>query len=296
MNDTIIEFRQAMAAAGIELAAGQHVTPDGKLHRARAADDKAGALSIWYTLHLDSPASGVAGNWKTGASVRWCSKRQSALTPAERQELARRIEQDRQRIEQEQQARHAEAARRARLVWDRAGGASSAHAYLLKKRIGAGLARQADGVLLLPVVDFSGTLHGLQSIDGKGGKRFSSGMAKKGHFIPVGGLPDGSRPLWIAEGWATASTLAELRPEACHIAGLDAGNLQAVATEARKRWPKLQIVIAGDFDAIGRQRAEEAAEQSRAMLLPPPAHIPEGVTDWNDLYTTKREGVPHELG
>lgn len=282
-----------MQAAGIELAAGQSVTPDGRLHRARAADDKAGALSIWYNMHPDSPASGAAGNWRTGARLTWCGKRQSSLTPAERQELARRIEQDRRRVEQEQAARHAEAARTARRIWDRAEPASPSHAYLQRKGIAPGVARQLDGLLLLPVYDFDGALHGLQFIDETGGKRFSSGMSKRGHFIPTAGLPDGSRPLWIAEGYATASTLAALKPEVCHLAALDCGNLAAVALAARKRWPKLRIVIAGDFDAVGRQKAKEAAEQARALLLPPPAVIPPNCTDWNDIYTARRQGVQH---
>ncbi|WP_414041391.1 toprim domain-containing protein [Acidithiobacillus sp. M4-SHS-6] len=261
-DNPVIVFQEAMDAAGIHLAAGQSIASDGKLHRARASDDKAGARSIWYNLHLDQPASGAAGNWKTGATVRWCSKRQSTLTAKERETLRLRIEADKQRAEREQAARHADAARRAAWVWDHAKPASPQHPYLLKKQVPVGIGRQKDGLLILPIFDFGGTLHGLQYIDGRGAKRFSSGMGKRGHFIPTGEIPDGTAPLYIAEGYATAATLAAMKPNACHIAGLDCGNLINVATAARERWPRLQIVVCPDFDAVGQSKGRAAAEVS----------------------------------
>ena len=150
-------------------------------------------------------------------------------------------------------------------------------------------ARQSGASLVLPVVDFTGQLWGVQFIQPDGSKRFISGMAKQGHFIPTGGHPDGTRPLWIAEGWGTASTLATMRPNVCTIAACDAGNLHSVAIEARRRWPALDIVIAGDFDAVGTTKAKDAAIAARASILPPPAQIPPGCTDWNDWANHRRE-------
>ena len=131
------------------------------------------------------------------------------------------------------------------------------------------------------------------SLMGRGGKRFIGGMAKAGHFIASGGIPDGTRPLWIAEGHATAATLSALQPNVCTIAACDCGNLLAVALEARRRWPALDIVVGPDFDAIGRQKGQEAAEKARARILPPPAEIPPGCTDWNDVAAARRQGVNH---
>jgi putative DNA primase/helicase len=118
-------------------------------------------------------------------------------------------------------------------------------------------------------------------------------MKKSGAFIPVGERPDGTRPLWIPEGWATACTLQALRPSVCVIAGLDAGNLQAVAMEARRRWPSLDMVLCADFDPVGISKAREAALVARARILLPPAQTPEGATDWNDVIIANRQGVPH---
>ncbi len=289
VNTVQESFFNALRSAGVFLAADAHIIPDGQLHRARAADDKAGALSIWYNLHLDTPASGVAGNWKTGARLTWCSKRQSALTASESAEIARRITEDKRRAQEATEARHKDAAAKAIRIWTDAAPASPRHPYLERKGIALGIARQSGASLVLPVVDFSGALHGLQFIDAEGGKRFISGMAKAGHFIPTGGNPEDTRPLWITEGHATAATIQAMRPEVCTIAACDAGNLLSVATEARRRWPSVSLVVCPDFDAIGRQKGQEAAEKARAKILPPPERIPEGATDWNDWANHRRE-------
>lgn len=294
VNNPLVAFREAMRASGVFLAADAHITPDGQLHRARAADDKAGALSIWYNFHPDAPASGAAGNWRTGARLTWCGKRLSALTASERIEIARRITEDRKRAQEGAEARHRDAAAKAVRIWADAAPASPNHPYLVKKQIAPGIARQSGASLVLPVADFSGALHGLQFIDEQGGKRFISGMAKQGHFIPSGGTPSPDRPLWIAEGHATACTLSALQPGVVVIAACDAGNLLSVATEARKRWSGIDLVVCPDFDAIGRQKGQEAAEKARARIVKPdrlPSDLPAWVSDWNDWQQFRRQGV-----
>ena len=285
MDNSVEQFRNALADAGVILAAGSQIIPDGKLHRCSAAADKSGQRTAWYRLHLDAPVAGAGGDWRTGVSTRWCSKRESSLSAKERAELAARILRERAEAEAETKARHADAAARALRIWTDSVPANPNHPYLLKKQIQPGISRQHLGALVLPVADFSGALHGLQFIDEQGGKRFISGMAKQGHFIPTGGHPDGTRPLWIAEGHATACTLSALQPGVVVIASCDAGNLLSVATEARKRWPSVSLVVCPDFDAIGRQKGQEAAEKARAHILPCdklPADMPKSCTDWND--------------
>lgn len=290
MNSPVTEFQNALIGSGIFLAANTPIIPDGQLHRVRAADDKPGALSIWYNFHPDAPASGVAGNWRTGARLTWCSKRQSALSASERAEIARRITDDRKRAQEATEARHKAAAAKAVRIWANSPPAAARHPYLDRKGIIPGIARQSGPSLVLPVMDFDGQLHGLQFIAEDGGKKFLTGMSKQAHFIPVAGLPDGTETLYIAEGFATSATLQTLKPDVCHVAALDCGNLASVAQEARKRWPDISLVIAPDFDLIGQQKGRDAAIASRAMILPMPAHIPDGCTDWND-WKTARKGM-----
>ena len=289
----IEQFLAALAAGGIELAKGERIIPDGKLHRVCLATDKPGQRTGWYRLHLDPPPAGVAGDWRTGCRVKWCATRPERLTTDERDALLRRIEQERATAQTEREAQHYEAAKRGAWVWKHAKPAAPNHDYLRRKGLEPGIARQRGDALVLPVLDFPGYLRGVQYIRPDGQKRFLSGMKKAGAFIPVAEKPDGKRQLWIAEGWATACTLQALRPLVCVIAGLDAGNLQAVASEARRRWPALDIVVCPDFDRAGRQKGQEAAEKARAKILPPPAEIPPGCTDWNDVMTARRQGVAH---
>lgn len=294
----ITAFAEAMQDAGVAPASPSALVADGLLHRHHIEGDRPGTLNGWHVLHLDSPASGAAGNWRTGAKLTWCGKRLSALTASEREVLRLRIEQDRRRAQAEQTARHQIAAAKASRIWASSAPADPSHPYLQRKGIQPGIARQSGSSLILPVVSFDGQLYGLQFIDEDGQKRFTKGMAKKGNFIPVDKIPDGIRPLWIAEGWATSSTLAAMKPTACVIAALDCGNLQSVALAARKRWPSLDIVIAPDFDAVGQQKGREAAIAAQAKILPPPAVVPPGASDWNDRHCwrkSQRQGVHHDF-
>jgi len=291
MNDHRIEFFNALQSGGVGPASPSALVADGLLHRHRIEGDKPGSLNGWHVLHLDSPASGAGGSWKAGHSVKWCSKRLSALTAPERALLSQRIEEDKRRAQEATEARHRDAAAKAARIWTDAAPASPRHPYLERKGIAPGIARQSGASLVLPVVDFSGALHGLQFIDEQGGKRFISGTAKQGHFIPTGKAPDGTRPLYIAEGWATAATIQAMRPNVCTIAACDAGNLPSVATAARRTWGGVPIIIAPDFDKVGQEKGREACTQVGGHWLPTPADLPTSCTDWNDWRQFQRQGV-----
>ncbi|MHB1322332.1 MAG: toprim domain-containing protein [Acidithiobacillus ferrivorans] len=296
MNDHRIEFFNALQSGGVGPASPSALVADGLLHRHRIEGDKPGSLNGWHVLHLDSPASGAGGSWKAGHSAKWCSKRLSALTASERALLSQRIEQDRKRSQEAQEARHKDAAARALHIWKPLPPASPRHPYLERKGIAPGIARQSRGALVLPVVDFTGQLWGCQFIGPDGSKRFLSGMKKSGCFIRTDGMPSPDSRLLICEGWATGQTLAALSPGAVVLAALDAGNLQAVAVEARRLFPALDIVIAADLGEAGMTKAKAAAIASRARWIWPklPADAPAWVNDFNDWHTwrkSQRQGV-----
>jgi len=292
MNDFVEQFRNALADAGVILHPSESIRADGVLHRARSADDRPGKLSCWYRLHLDSPIAGAGGDWRTGARLTWCAKRLSALTSAEREALRLRIEQDRRRAQAETERRHRDAAARAARIWANAKPASPAHPYLQRKGIAPGIARESRGALVLPVVDLDKALHGLQFIDEQGGKKFLRDTAKKGHFLPVTGPLDDSRPIYLVEGWATGMTVASMRPSVQVAAAGDAGNLLPLAIAVRERWPNVSLVIAPDFDEVGQAKGHDAAIAARAKILPMPVEIPHGCSDWND-WANYRRGVHH---
>ena len=171
-NNPLAAFYDALQAAGVAPASPSALVADGLLHRHRIEQDKPGSLNGWHVLHLDNPASGAGGSWKTGARANWCAKRMQSLTTAERETLRLRIEEDKRRAQAEQEARHREAAQRGKWAWEHAKPASASHEYLQRKGIAPGIARQRGGALVLPVQDFTGQLWGLQFIAPDSGKRF----------------------------------------------------------------------------------------------------------------------------
>jgi putative DNA primase/helicase len=294
MDDPRIEFFNALQSGGVGPANPPALVADGLLHRHRIEGDKPGSLNGWHVLHLDNPASGAGGSWKAGHSVKWCSKRLSALTASERVEIARRITEDRKRAQEAAEARHKAAANRATWIWDNSKPASPSHPYLVRKMIKPGLSRQHNGDITLRLLNFTGETVGLQFIHADGSKRFLPGTKKKGAFTVVSGTPGNDGRIMIAEGFATASTIAELSPGAWTIAAMDAGNLEPVATECRRAFPLAEIVVCADADEIGMEKAKAAAIASRSKWIWPrfPKDAPAGLSDFNDWHTwRKSQGV-----
>src|SRR5690606_3418011 len=94
----------------------------------------------------------------------------------------------------------------------------------------------------------------------------------------------------VCEGWATGCTLAQSHPGAVVLAAIDAGNLPYVAIQVRRRWPTVNLIIAGDDDRLtpgnpGATKARQAADISEGLLALPnwPEGAPDDLTDFNDL-------------
>lgn len=289
-NDPITQFRQALEDAGVVLATHTPIIADGALHRAPLVTDRLGQKTAWYRLHLDSPIAGAGGDWRQGLSVRWSMKRPSALTNKEREMLQQRIKREQAERQAELDAQHKEAAKRALWIWDHADSAKRDHEYLRRKQIRPGIARQRGDLIILPITGFGGDLRGIQTISPTGEKRFTKGMQKQGAFIRVDAMPSPDRQLIACEGWGTSSSVAELSPDACVIAALDAGNLQHVAVEARRRFPRIDLVIAADADPVGMEKAKAAAIAANGKWIWPrfPKDAPAGLSDFNDWIVWRR--------
>jgi len=210
----------------------------------------------------------------------------------------RQTEAERQRVQDaiaaesvRKAAEQAAAAERAARQWAALLPAEPEHHYLLKKRIAPGFARQDGDRLALAVVDFDGAVHGLQFIGADGTKRFTPGMAKKGHFIHVAGDLAAPKLIAIAEGWATGAAVAQhFFPGATVLAALDCGNLLSVAQAARQRFPGVEIAICADDDRCttgnpGLSKAREAARAVGGTLARPawPPGASMELTDFADL-------------
>jgi putative DNA primase/helicase len=137
------------------------------------------------------------------------------------------------------------------------------HPYIKQKQI-----RTIDGLrrdrrkLLIPMYNEQGALANVQSIPyvrlagsrvvcPKKKRRFLSGVSTKGLFLQLG---DAGDRVWIAEGYATGATVHELSGDAVLVA-FSSGNLAATAVIARRKFPKVEIVMAADNDATKERNA-----------------------------------------
>lgn len=285
--DPIAGLRDAMRSAGIEPADPGQIVADGTLRRFRVEGDKAGTANGWAVLHHDH---GAAGTWKGGASCTWSAKSTAKMSRAEKDAFHAAMRQARAEAQRQREAEQHNAAQRAADIWAKTRPASPAHPYLAKKRIAPGVARQSGELLVLLVQDIDGNPRSLQFIAEGGSKRLLAGGAKKSHFILTAGALPADRVV-IAEGWATAMTVATQYPGAAVLAAIDAGNLLPAAEVVRRRYPDAQILVAADDDRLtvgnpGLARAREAAAAVHGKLVRPvwPPSSPLELTDFNDLH------------
>ena len=200
-------------------------------------------------------------------------------------------------------AAHALAARSAVRRWDHGSTTEpGTHPYLVRKKIGAhGTRRELcddaeNSLLLIPIRDVEGNLHGVQEITPEGAKNFPFGTAKKGHFHAFGAPL--TTTVIVGEGFATMATFAEYRDyaDAALVTAFDAGNLMPVVHALRTKYPDLQIVIAADWDSPpggdggrGYRAACAAAIKVDGEVIHPEP-IPGSLkTDFNDLHVLQSQ-------
>lgn len=278
--DPFESFLQALHDAGIGPADRGAIRPDKGICRYRVDGDRAGTRNGWAVFHSDFPPSGIAKSYKTGIEIKWSAPSTHPLTEQERQALRDRIESDRRNAETLRQASYKKAAERARRAWEQAAPLSPKHRYLSAKGIQPHDLRQdRAGRLLVPLHGPDGALWSLQRIAPDGQKGFLPGGRVAGACWTV---QTGSGAIVVAEGAATAASIAEALPDATVVAALSAGNLERVARDLSGKLPGRQIIIGGDDDTRtegnpGRTKAEAAARAVGGVAVFPP-----GGGDWND--------------
>jgi phage/plasmid primase-like uncharacterized protein len=167
------------------------------------------------------------------------------------------------------------------------------------------------GDLLIPGRDADGKLWTLQTVN-PAFKGFIKGGRKAGVMAVAGDDPekplseifkDPSRPLVLAEGYATAETVARLTGQPVVVA-FDSGNLDAVARELRERFPGRPMIFAADNDHaaaketlpngkprpnVGMEKAQDAARRHGGAVVAPPFRDGEQGSDWNDFRANRGE-------
>jgi len=217
------------------------------------------------------------------------------LKPIDPTERARRDSERRLDAEiavAKQKQEQADAAVKARDLWEKAGSVDASHTYVRSKKITPYGAKQLREQLIVKIQDIDGVHHSTQYVQPDGTKVFQTGGRISGCFAAVtsGAKPNGSTPLLICEGFATACSLHQATgyPAA---AAMNAGNLLNVARAWREKYPRVRIVICADDDTEtagnpGMTKATDAARAVGGMLAVPdfgPSR-PDSATDFNDLF------------
>ena len=183
MRDTDMEhFRTVMRDAGLQPP--EVIEPDGTLHRFSTngnARDTAG----WYVFYGDGIPAGAFGDWRSGLSASWRAEIGRTLNATEAAAHRARMAAARRLRDEDRARQRADAAIRARTLWDSAHDAPLDHSYLIRKQIQPHGAREHDGALVLPVI-VDGHICSLQFIHADGSKRFLNGGRVKGGYFGLG--------------------------------------------------------------------------------------------------------------
>ena len=225
----------------------------------------------WYHLH-EIPTRDGQGALIVGSYGIWHGQDQGtvkisvkggSMTPEQRQALKDRIREDTKRAQARRREEGERAARRAAAMWQRLAVAGESE-YLARKGVNAyGVRFSPQGTMVIPLLDVSGVVHGLQLIYPKGHQRtkrlgrdkdfFPPGLVKQAHFFLIGN-PAGAAVILLAEGYATGATLHEATGRPVVVA-FDAGNLLHVAKAVAGRYRQAKLLICADDDYLAKCRA-----------------------------------------
>lgn len=263
---------------------------EGKIGRAFIEEDGRRKDRGWYQVWLtqESPY-GQCGDYAHDSiepTARWNpgggdSKRK--FTPEELAELERQ----RAEYEQEKIAKQAIAAKQAQRAWEKATHIDT-HPYLEKKQVAShGLRESAEGRLLIPMLDATLTIVGMQGIDQDGTKKYFPGSKAAGSFFMIGQdeIRD-AHTIYYAEGYATAASVYEDMQQPVIVA-FSASNLPKVAKVIQSYFPQPKHVIMADCDDndTGEKWAVKAAQVIRAEGSEAEVFMPEEQGDYNDMKT-----------
>lgn len=319
-GDVIDQFLGAMAAEGI--ICNDSIIADGRIHKFKADGDRGSRKRGWYLLHMDGKPSGAFGHYSLLGGqhgIKWTCENAVKFTPEERRAFREQAERKRLQREQEQREEYAEAAARARLIWDQAVPTED-HPYLERKgvnshglRIGkweiidhetGEVQTVSTSALLVPFMGPGRRMRGLQAIfpNSKNilrrDKDTLKGCEKMGSYYPIGRPQEVfyqgemRKVFMVGEGYATVATCVEAIGHMGLVA-FDAGNLIHVARRLRKEFPDAVIVFLADNDLWslgnpGLTAATDGAKEVGGLVMVPPFTVdmgtPEnkGPSDFND--------------
>jgi len=266
----IYELREVIRSVGFE---PPESVIAGKVKRF-STNGKKSDKSGWVFLFPDGEGASF-GCWRTGEVHQWQAKRDKPLAPDEQEAMRRQFEEAKAKAKQELEESYKLAATEAKAIYETARPALE-HDYLSLKGIRPNMTRIFGGKLIIPVYGPDGNLQSIQSIFSDGTKRFHAGGKMQGGHCWIGD-PKQSSVLLVAEGFATADSLAQATGYAVCIA-FNAGNLKPVTDMIHHQYSDKRMIICADNDKHGKG-AEKAHDTGYEYIVCPI----DG--DFNDMAT-----------
>ncbi len=281
--DNISSFCDAMKGFGLD--APTNMIPE-KIYRFPGMGKDKKNQSGWCVLFQDGQG-GSFGDWSSDLNEVWQAKRETSWTLQEKEIFTNKIKETKRRLENEKQIEFKESAIKSQEVWNKSIEVNEDYPYLRNKRIKPFGAKLYNGSLVVPLY-FNDSLHSLQFIAPDGGKHFLSGGRVSGCSFLMGDIQE-EKSLCIVEGFATGATIHEATGLPV-VVSFNAGNLETVAQEMRKKYPKKEMIICADDDHmneknIGITKATSATLATRAKLAIPNFGNKKSkdTTDFNDM-------------
>ncbi|EPA8804400.1 LPD7 domain-containing protein [Escherichia coli] len=304
-GDPVTEFAQVLENAGLVIQGLPQM--DGAIHRVATRDDKKGAKSGAYKAYLDGRPAGWYRDYRSAddSPTNWVFSGGEQHDPLARLHLRAFAQQQSDDNARKLQQQYNKQARYARSYINGLPQAT-AHEYLTRKGIRAapGVRLNNKNELVIPFSNGRGEIRSYQRIPVTGGKdaRILKDSEKTGNWFTFG-TPENGRPLLFAEGYATAASLHEATGLPV-LMTVDAGNMIAVAENARQIWTDSPFVFCADNDHQreinkGVFSATKAAEVTNGEVIIPAfteAEKAQGLTDFNDLDASRgRDDFQHVM-
>lgn len=282
--DSVLQQLRAAGLYGRGVDDGLQV---GRMVRCKVEGDR--EKRGWYTLHeIQTPGGdlllvGSYGVWQGNDNGRQKIEIDAGkFSDEQREAMRKRLAEDRRKADAARKADQEKAALAAGKAWAQ-GVEVEANQYLTRKGVlGYGLRQTPGGILMIPLLDTAGRIHGVQYVrtaaEAAAAKRpekefWPVGLAMKGHFFLIG-MP--STVCLVAEGYATAATLHAATGLPVAVA-FNAGNIAPVAAALRKRYKGCKLLICADDDAFAHCSligADGSKCQARFVLAEHPETCP----------------------
>ena len=233
------------------------------------------------------------GNWKKGIKYDLKSWENKNENNGFNNLMEEKLKQQKEKSKKENEEKYQKCIEKWLPIWEKAQ-SNILHGYLKSKSVSNPFCSriETDDVLLIPAYNKHGFV-GVQRIfklNGEYVKRFSFGMNKNGAICPLKKFKN-SKYCYLAEGYATASTIQEIFNDVPVIVSFDAGNICNAIKTIREINPFIKIIIAADNDIeskTGLKYAQKAVRiYSDVSYRLPVFNTYSSLTDFNDLYVSE---------